>query len=191
MMATSHATTGASVGAWLATAGTLVGVPAELAVLTVPVVAYAALLPDLDHPRATATRSLGPLTMAVSWVLRRFVEHRGATHDLRAAPVAAVAVAAPTAFAPGLLGGWAALWWLVAVWAGWTAHIWADARTLSGTPWAGRRMTGRFYRTTGGRLRIGRSFRTGSAQEEWRLRMIYLPVMVVSFVALALVVRNG
>jgi hypothetical protein len=30
-----------------------------------------ALLPDLDHPRARASRLLGPLTGLISWLLRR------------------------------------------------------------------------------------------------------------------------
>jgi membrane-bound metal-dependent hydrolase YbcI (DUF457 family) len=196
MMGRSHATIGATVGAWLAAAGATAGVPDGLAALAVPVAAYAALLPDLDHPRTTATRSLVPITMAVSFVLRRFVDHRGATHDPRSGPVAAVALAAPAAWLPAPVGGWAALWWLLVILAGWTSHIWADARTLSGTPWPGRRGRLRvagfeLARTTGGRLRIGRSFRTGSRAEEWRLTWIYVPTMIVSVFLAALVVRNG
>lgn len=58
--------------------------PGELAAGTV-VAAGASLLPDLDHPQATISRSLGP----VSWVASRLISaisggHRNGTHSLLA-----------------------------------------------------------------------------------------------------------
>lgn len=42
-----------------------------------------ALLPDLDHPSATAARSPGWFTRAVSWALRNLAEMRGSGGALR------------------------------------------------------------------------------------------------------------
>lgn len=45
--------------------------------------AGAALLPDLDHPKASATHALGPVTMAVGWVVRLLSGgHRRGSHSL-------------------------------------------------------------------------------------------------------------
>ncbi len=178
-MGSTHLTTGVTSGAWFAAAASLV-VPDHVAVLAVPVVAYAALLPDLDHPRAMATRSLWIVTMAVSFVLRIFVEHRGATHRIEAAPLAFGAVAALGSLAVDTLRPWFYVWGL-AVALGVATHIWADARTRSGVPWAGRWWRwGNVARTNGGRLRIGRVFATGSKREKWLAKMIYRPVAVAS-----------
>lgn len=69
VMGPTHATMGASVGLWLATT-----LPAHLGGATTPAeaLAYAgigagaALLPDLDSPQATISRSFGPLTQGLS-----------------------------------------------------------------------------------------------------------------------------
>ena len=194
MMGRTHMTTGLTAGSWLAAVGAVAGVPAALVAFAVPLCAWAALLPDLDHGRSTATLSVPPVTIPVSWVLRRFVDHRGPTHTLRAAPAFGAVVALPTAWIPGPLGGWSALWWFLVVTLGCVTHIFGDARTLSGTPWRGRwrrvEVLGRVvYRTNGGRLRIGQVFRTGSEYEEWRLHRVYLPAAVVSMVVAAVVLR--
>jgi membrane-bound metal-dependent hydrolase YbcI (DUF457 family) len=194
MMGRSHITTGVTTGAWLASAGAVAGVPAPLLVIGVILSAYSAILPDLDHHRSTATLSMGPVTMIVSWVLRQFVDHRGPTHTPRAAPVFGAVVAGPMALLPAPLGGWSALWWFAVVTLGCLTHVWGDARTLSGTPWRGRWRSVSVLgyevaQTNGGRLRIGRVFRTGSEYEEWRLRVVYVPAMVVAVVVAAVSLR--
>ncbi|SFP51142.1 LexA-binding, inner membrane-associated putative hydrolase [Amycolatopsis arida] len=69
MMGRTHALTGWCVGLALAPAigaGTL----AQAVVLAATTAGFA-LLPDLDHPGARASRLLGPITGALSWLLRR------------------------------------------------------------------------------------------------------------------------
>lgn len=185
MMGRSHLVTGWTAGAWTAGAVSVLGVPDELAVLVAPVVAYSALLPDLDHPRSTATYSLGPATILVSWILRLFVDHRGPTHTWQGALVFGATAGASSV---ALGAGWTSPLWGLAVAVGVLTHIWADARTLSGVPWRGRAWRGRLVRTGGGKLRVGRSFRTGSRREVWLLRRIYMPVACVSTVAALLLV---
>jgi membrane-bound metal-dependent hydrolase YbcI (DUF457 family) len=59
--------------------------------------AGAALLPDLDHPRSSAARTLGPVTRALAWVIARLSGgHRHGTHSL-AGIAAFTAVVAMTA----------------------------------------------------------------------------------------------
>ncbi|HEY9472229.1 MAG TPA: metal-dependent hydrolase, partial [Mycobacteriales bacterium] len=75
--------------------------PVALAAGTV-VAAGAALLPDLDHPRATVARSLGPVTGALSKVVAAVSGgHRQATHS-----VAGVLLAAGLFGVAGSAGGW-------------------------------------------------------------------------------------
>lgn len=194
-MGRTHMTTGATAGAWLAAVGSVAGVPPALVVLGVPVAAYAAILPDLDHGRSTVTYSLGPVTIVISWVLRQFVDHRGPTHTRTGAACMAAGVAGPTTLLPAPLGGWSALWWLLVVFLGCLTHVWGDARTLSGVPFPGPRRSLRVFGwevatvDQRGRLRVGHPFRTGSEHEEWRLRRVYLPAAVVSVMASALVLR--
>src|SRR5690625_894647 len=88
MMARTHALSGSAT--WLAAvpvvegaAGSPLGAPEIVAGAVVT--AGAALLPDLDHPKATIARALGP----VSYLLSRAVSaaaggHRQATHSLLA-----------------------------------------------------------------------------------------------------------
>ena len=64
-MGRSHALSGLSVG--VLAAGALDHVPLPVRLLVIPTVAGAALLPDLDHPSATAARALGPIT---KWIAR-------------------------------------------------------------------------------------------------------------------------
>ncbi|WP_067966002.1 metal-dependent hydrolase [Nocardiopsis trehalosi] len=82
-MAPSHAATGLLAGV-LATAALSPLTPAGPLDYTAAAAigAGAALLPDIDHPRSTATRSQGPLTAALSWLARRAsaaVHHRTRT----------------------------------------------------------------------------------------------------------------
>lgn len=86
-MGRTHATSGAV--AFLAVLPLLHHAGLFLTPLTVPVAALAAAgaatLPDLDHPQATVSRSLGPVTVGlarlVAWCTGG---HRGGTHSLLA-----------------------------------------------------------------------------------------------------------
>jgi LexA-binding, inner membrane-associated putative hydrolase len=69
MMGRTHALSGWCAG--LALASTLDLDTIHQAVLFAATTAGFALLPDLDHQRARATHLLGPLTRALSWLLRR------------------------------------------------------------------------------------------------------------------------
>jgi membrane-bound metal-dependent hydrolase YbcI (DUF457 family) len=82
--------------------------PIPVLVAGYAVTAGAALLPDLDHPGSTATRSLGPLT----WVLCRVVQaisggHRRATHSLIGCATLAIAVQMAVQSRPNVVGVWA------------------------------------------------------------------------------------
>lgn len=96
MMGGHHAISGTA--AWMALAGsaTVRGHEAGLGlwdlsseqVLAGAVVATgAALLPDIDHPSATVSRSGGLLTRTLSRAVSRAAGHRGATHTLLAVVV--------------------------------------------------------------------------------------------------------
>lgn len=74
---------------------------AELAAGTV-VCAGAAMLPDLDHPQATVSRSLGPITGAISRLLAKVAGgHRNGTHSLLFVALVGCALAAGLAASPG------------------------------------------------------------------------------------------
>lgn len=172
MMGSTHLIVGVSAGSWLAAGLAAVGVPVGVAALAIPVAAYAALLPDLDHPRSTATYSLGPITMLISFVLRLFVTHRGATHDPLHGPVGFGSIAALAGLVlPSRTAEWFWVWGL-AVAVGVASHIWADARTIDGIPWRGRQVN------------VGRPFRTGSRHEKRLAASVYRPVALAS-IALA------
>lgn len=192
-MARSHLTTGVTTGAVFAAAVSTAGTPDLVAILTVPVVAYSAVTPDIDHPNSFITYSLGPITITISWILRgaplawfRTIgfgrwrrdigfgfhllpwrcPHRGPTHRAEFAPWVFGLLVATTTWAvlPPILGDW----WLVfgaAAALGVLTHIWGDARTRSGVPLGGN-----------GHFTIGRTFITGStradANDAWRLRLI-------------------
>src|SRR5690242_6830412 len=85
--------------------------------LLVGVGAAAALIPDIDHPRAPIRRKLG----FVGNVLFGRLKHRGITHTLIA--IVAIAAGAFTALPP-LIGE--------AVVFGYISHILADMLTVSG-----------------------------------------------------------
>lgn len=68
MMGRTHALTGLVAGLTVAPA---IGADSpHTAVVFATVTAGFALLPDLDHPGASASRLLGPITGALSWLLR-------------------------------------------------------------------------------------------------------------------------
>lgn len=105
MMGRSHALSGAAV--WLAAAppvSAAVDIPLEPASLAAGAVltSGSALLPDLDTSKSTIARALGPVTLALAFVVATVAGgHRAATHSL--AFVAAVA-AATTAAATTTVG---------------------------------------------------------------------------------------
>lgn len=98
MQARSHALLGAAV--WLAvapraggTGGT--GLDPTVLLLGAVVTGGAALLPDLDHPRATIARTLGPVTAVATRAVARLTGgHRGATHSMAAVALTWVGVTA-------------------------------------------------------------------------------------------------
>lgn len=110
MMGRTHALSGAV--AYAAVAPLAHATPVQVAVGAV-CTAGAALLPDLDHPKASATHTLGPLTMAVGWVVRLVSGgHRRGTHSvLGAAGFAALGWLASL----GDYASMAALWLLAAL----------------------------------------------------------------------------
>lgn len=119
MMGRTHALTGLVAG--LAT-GPLIGAEGAHQVSAfAAVVAGFALLPDLDHPGARASRLLGPATAALSWLLRcasagayrltkgpRDENSRGTHRHLTHTVLFAVALGGLTAWATDAGGPWVA-----------------------------------------------------------------------------------
>jgi LexA-binding, inner membrane-associated putative hydrolase len=119
MMAHSHALTGWCIGLAVAP---LLGQYDLAGVLAVGVVcAGFALLPDLDHRGSTASRLLGPVTAAVSWVVRtssrtiysvtkgRHDEPGGEHRTFWHTGVGAAVLGSGTGWATAAGGGWAVL----------------------------------------------------------------------------------
>lgn len=175
MMSRTHIAVGAIAGA--AYAAVPLPVESGWRTLAIPVAAYAALLADIDHHKSVVTWSAPPFTVLVSWVLRGMprrwfvdgylwsdepvsyrwgLEHRGGTHRPVAAVVGGVLAfgallfVVPVDVAAYLAG---------AVAVGWLAHLYGDARTLSGIPWPSK---------PDGKLRIGIPFRTGQCSPRCR-----------------------
>lgn len=181
MMGASHGLAGAAagLGAGLALAGPGVG-------FICGVVGYlAAYAPDLDHPRGTAVRVLGP----VGWLLCRVIRavsavcglprHRGLSHTALFAVLVAAAV-----------GGVAALWLSVAVaaavgvaaFAGVASALLGDWATVTSLPlvlWPATRTAPTPPRV----LRL----RTGGVAE----RLVVVPVLVALVVALGVAAVVG
>lgn len=189
MMSRTHLTTGVTAGAVLAAGLSLAGVPDLVAILAVPVVAYSAVAPDIDHPNSFITYSLGPVTIAASWLLRGApigwwahvgygpwkrpvgfgthlapwrCPHRGPTHRAESAPWVfglLVAAAVWLLLPPVLSDHWYVFGAAASL--GVLTHIWGDARTRSGVPFGGNH-----------HYTIGRTFLTGStpadADDAWR-----------------------
>lgn len=124
MMAPGHSLTGAAAGLGTAALANACGIPVSAtgAFLASALCAGAALLPDIDHPGATVSKSFGPATMALSHALNglsaqvydgtctaldedRDGGHRGLTHTW---PFA-VAVGGTVAAVIAIWGRWAVL----------------------------------------------------------------------------------
>jgi membrane-bound metal-dependent hydrolase YbcI (DUF457 family) len=78
-MGQSHLLSGTAVGLAVApvlTDGFVQGL------LVVGVCTASAGFPDIDHPKSLVTRSLGPVTRVLSWVIRLLTKHRGFTHSV-------------------------------------------------------------------------------------------------------------
>lgn len=167
-MGSTHLATGFTTGAWFAYA--LPGVHDHWRPVLGLVAAGAALAPDIDHVKARASRSFHDARL-LSWAVTRFGGHRTWTHDLRIGPpLFAVVVAVAVWFVDGPIGD---LWWAfaLAMLVGCVTHVWGDARTTSGVP-LGRR-----------RIRLGRTFTTGTAREQRLYRLLYRPAAIGSVVA--------
>jgi membrane-bound metal-dependent hydrolase YbcI (DUF457 family) len=131
VMGPTHATQGLGTGILVMHTlppllGTPLSVPAQL--VGAMLCAGAAVLPDLDHPEATAARSLGGITKAVAhglaaisgWLYHatktrydqnRDGTHRGITHTQPGAWLFGGIMSASAAL-PGRYGVWAILFWL-------------------------------------------------------------------------------
>jgi membrane-bound metal-dependent hydrolase YbcI (DUF457 family) len=193
MMGSTHLTTGVVPAAWTAVALAAVGAPPLICILVIPAGAYATLLPDLDHPHATATWSVPPISNLLSWVIRGApydfaipivgtefagrllpwtVRHRYETHTEIGAILFGLAFGLPLWLLPDPLGSY---WWAfaIAIAVGCFTHMWGDMRTTGGLPRSGKRR---------GRRTIGRTFEVGSEHEYWLRDVIYRPCAIGSVV---------
>lgn len=118
MMGSTHAATGATAG-FVATAAylTFTGQDPTFAHLTAGTLvgAGAALLPDLDHPNATATHSLGPVTRLLSlilrWISKAVYKATGTKYDTEEGEHRALTHTLVFAVVVGVLVAWAATRW--------------------------------------------------------------------------------
>jgi len=142
--------------------------------------AVGALAPDIDSRGSTISRSLGPITGALSWVIRKIGAigdpsagymrgHRRVTHSLIGSAIAAI---------PFVLG--VALWhlqpWvLYAFMIGWVSHVLADMMTVWGCPllWPRDKCYGLHW------------LKTGSDGE---LYLVHLPALFANFGLLCLLI---
>src|SRR4051812_12353874 len=105
MQGKSHLAIGTTTAAWFAYA---LPAPIEVRVVAGCVVALGSLAPDIDHGDAWITHLI-PGAWLLSWILRRFGDHRGWTHDLRIGPPVFGATTAAGAWF--LHGPFGAAWW--------------------------------------------------------------------------------
>jgi membrane-bound metal-dependent hydrolase YbcI (DUF457 family) len=121
VMGRTHALTGAAL--WLAVTPLTPFTGPEVAIGTA-VAAAGALLPDLDHPQAKATRILGPLRYPVAGLISRVAGGRRAgTHYLA------------TALAVGAILWLWTPWVGAAIALGMIAHSLGDMATVGGVKW--------------------------------------------------------
>lgn len=132
MMGHTHWVIGAA--AWLGTlaltdiAGTLT-LNAAVVFGGSAIAAIAALEPDIDTKNSMASKSLGPITGVVSWVIRTaFGGHRKITHS-----ILGMLIMAGVFFGVSKTFGWPA-WIPLAAIIGWNSHILSDMLTREGCP---------------------------------------------------------
>lgn len=202
MMGKSHLVTGVTAASWVAVPLVAVGVPPVLALLSIPVGAYAALLPDWDHHGSWITWSLPPVSNFVSWTLRGGPFHTPVLHWswFLFIPLPAISWRGHRLF-PWYVGHRGAThteeaavifglvlglplwllpapigsyWWAFAiqVTVGCLTHLWGDCRTTGGLR----------ARNGHGRRNIGNTFDTGSPYESWLRYAVYQPTAIVSAV---------
>jgi hypothetical protein len=70
VMGKSHLVTGVTGAAWTAVPLAALGVPPHIVLLSMPVGAYSALLPDIDHHSSLITWSCPPISNFISWLVR-------------------------------------------------------------------------------------------------------------------------
>lgn len=210
MMGTTHITTGVSAAAWATVPLAALGVQPLVLMLSIPVGAYAALVPDWDHHGSRITWSLPPLSNLVSWTLRGgplylevpvfhyllvdvrifpwYFGHRRGLHTEEAALVFGLVLGAPFYFLPAPLGGFlGAGVFSGQITVGCLTHLWGDMRTVGG------------LRKRGGaprdRRTIGNTFEVGSPYEYYLRDRIYRPFaiasVIVAVVAMAYFMRTG
>jgi inner membrane protein len=153
MMGNAHALSGTAAG--LALAPVLVD-DFVSGMIVVGLTTASALLPDIDHKSSTVTRSLGPLTKTISWVVRLVTKHRGLTHS-----VLGIIVWMTALMALGLPD-----WVAIATGVGCAVHVLGDGLTTAGVfpLWPSK------YK-----LRLS-SMKAGS----WPERFIITPLLVVA-----------
>ena len=112
----AHMAIGLMTGALLAVGA---GVPSPVSITAAVVCAFAALLPDIDHPQSIIGRRVWMIARPLSLV----TTHRGITHSLAALAVVSIAAAFVLPMPIALLIG-----------AGYASHLAADALTRRGVP---------------------------------------------------------
>lgn len=190
MLGSTHLVTGVTAASWAAVPLLAAGAPPALVALSVPVGAYSALLPDIDHPGSRVVWCLPPISNFASWVIRGgplylwlplmsepfidtrifpwYCEHRHETHTKTAAVIFGLVLGLPLALIPGV--GWNFWIFALQIAVGCLTHRWGDMRTVSGLPVNGRRKT------------IGRTFYVGSDYEHWARAVIYTPFAIASVI---------
>lgn len=139
MMGRSHALSGIAVGL---TGATAYGLPPGSAIFAAAVCGGAAVLPDIDHPDASISRTFGHATRALAWVVcRASGGHRNGTHSAFGCALATIAVFGATALhlqRPGIaLAGLAVAAVLLATGVAVRLKVGVNRQTCYKTPWGG------------------------------------------------------
>lgn len=196
MMGRTHLWTGVTAASWTAVPLAAAGAPPGLCIVSIPVGAYAALLPDLDTPHSTASWSLPPLSNTASWVIRGgpvnlslpivgwgwegralpwSVRHRYELHTKVSAVIFGLVLGLPLWLIP-VIGG-QCLVFAIQIMVGCLTHRWGDQRTAQGLP--GR---------DGERIIRGVPFEVDSDREHHLRRVVYTPVAILSVIGAFLII---
>jgi len=206
MMGRTHVVTGISAASWTAVPLAAMGVVPGLCLLSIPVGAWATLLPDIDHEHSRITYCLPPLSNITSWVIRGcpigwtippvvvplfgWVLYRGWEFRARLAPwhvrhryelhtkTAAVIFGLVLGLPLWLVHGIGTQWWAFAlqIMVGCLTHRWGDMRTTGGLPVHGEWKT------------IGIPFDVGSDYEHWLRTTIYRYAAILSVIGALLLI---